>query len=140
MRNLPGFARFLPVAALFHARTLNVASLARGAGTSRTTTAGYIDILEDTLLAFRVAAYEASLRVREKKHPKLYWVDAGIVRAVKQQLEIPSTEERGALFEGWVANVLRSTSAPKNCADSAQLRTFQDSSAAYWSILPAGRA
>jgi predicted AAA+ superfamily ATPase len=107
VRNLPGFARFLPVAALFHGQTLNVASLARDAETSRTTIIGYLDILEDTLLAFRLPAFEARMRVREKKHPKLYWVDAGIVRAVKRQVGTLSGEERGPLFEGWVANLLR---------------------------------
>lgn len=107
VRNLPGFARFLPVAALFHGQTLNVASLARDAQTSRTTINGYVDIAEDTLLAFRLPAFEARMRVREKKHPKLYWVDAGIARALKRQLATVSAEERGPLFEGWVANLLR---------------------------------
>jgi predicted AAA+ superfamily ATPase len=107
VRNLPGFARFLPVAALFHAQVLNTTSLARDAGVARTTVTGYLEVLEDTLLAFRLPAYEGKLRVREKKHPKLYWVDAGIVRGIRRQLGAPSPEERGALFAGWVANLLR---------------------------------
>lgn len=107
VRNLPGFARFLPVAALFHGQILNAASLARDAQTSRTTITGYLDIVEDTLLAFRLPAFETRMRVREKKHPKLYWVDAGIVRALKRQLGPLSSEERGPLFEGWTANLLR---------------------------------
>ena len=37
MRNLPGFARFLPIAALFHGQVVNVAGLARDAGVARTT-------------------------------------------------------------------------------------------------------
>ena len=32
VRNLPGFARFLPIAALFHGQVLSVAALARDAG------------------------------------------------------------------------------------------------------------
>ncbi len=107
VRNLPGFARFLPVAALFHAQTLNTASLARDAGVARTTVNGYLEIIEDTLLAFQLPAYEGRLRVREKRHPKLYWVDAGIVRALRRHLAAPTLEERGPLFEGWVANLLR---------------------------------
>ena len=78
VRNLPGFARFLPTAALFHGQTLNTATLARDAGVARTTVTGYLDILEDTLVAFRLPAYVARMRVREKRHPKLYWVDTGI--------------------------------------------------------------
>ena len=107
VRNLPGFARFLPVAALFHGEVVNVAGIARDAGAARTTVAAYLEILEDTLLAFRLPAFEARLRVRERRHPKLYWVDPGLPRAMKRQLGPPSAEERGHLFEGWVASLLR---------------------------------
>lgn len=100
VRNLPGFARFLPVAALFHGQVLNVDSLARDAGVARTTVQGYLGILEDTLLAFRLPAFEGRLRVKEKRHPKLYWVDPGIVRAAKRQFGQVAAEERGSLFEG----------------------------------------
>jgi predicted AAA+ superfamily ATPase len=106
VRNLPAFARFLPVAALFHGQAVNVSSIARDAGAARTTIAGYLDILEDTLLASRLPAFEAKLRVRERKHPKLYWIDPGLVRAVKRQLGTVGVEERGALLEGWVHTLL----------------------------------
>lgn len=108
VRNLPGFARFLPAAALFHGQVLNASGLARDAGAARTTVEGYLEILEDTLLAFRLPAFEAKLRVRERRHPKLYWADAGLPRAMKRQLGPPTAEERGPLFEGWVAGLLRS--------------------------------
>ncbi len=107
VRNLPGFARFLPVAALFHGEVVNVAGIARDAGAARTTVSDYLEILEDTLLAFRLPAFEAKLRVRERRHPKLYWADAGLPRAMKRQLGPPTAEERGHLFEGWVASLLR---------------------------------
>ncbi len=107
VRNLSGFARFLPIAALFHGQTLNVSSLARDAGVSRTTVMGYLEILEDTLVAFTLPGYEAKLRVRERKHPKLYWVDPGLVRAVKRDLSPPDRESLGPLFEGFVAAMLR---------------------------------
>ena len=107
VRNLPGFLRFLPIAAIFHGQLVNIAGIARDAGTARTTVSGYLDILEDTLLVHRLPAFEARLRVRERKHPKLYWVDPGLVRAVKRQLGPVTTEERGLLLEGWVLGVLR---------------------------------
>lgn len=107
VRNLAAFARFLPVAGLFHGHVLNVSSLARDAGASRTTVNGYVEILEDTLLAFRLYPHSPKLRVREKKHPKLYWVDAGVARAARGDLGAPGSEEIGALFEGWVGNLLR---------------------------------
>lgn len=107
VRNLGGFARFLPIAGVLHGQTVSVSSLARDAGIARTTAAGYIDILEDTLVATRVAAFEARLRVRERRHPKLYWIDPGLARAVKGQFGPVVAEERGALFEGWVLSLLR---------------------------------
>jgi predicted AAA+ superfamily ATPase len=122
VRNLPAFVRFLPVAALFHGQTINVSGLARDTGASRTTVEGYVAILEDTLVAFRLPAFEAKLRVRERKHPKLFWVDPGLVRAAKRQLGPVSAEERGPLFEGWVLSVIR--------AHNEVGRLFED--IAYW--------
>ncbi len=107
VRNLPGFARFLPLAALFHGRTINVSNIASEAGVARTTAAGYLDILEETLLCFRLPAYEARLRVRERKLPKWYWCDPGVVRVMKRTTAPPAPEERGALFEGMVAQLIR---------------------------------
>lgn len=107
VRNLPGFARFLPVAALFHGQVLNISALARDAGVSRTTVEGYVEILEDTLLATRLPAFEGRLRVRERKHPKLFFFDPGVVRAIKRQLGPVGVEERGSLLEGFVFMLLR---------------------------------
>jgi predicted AAA+ superfamily ATPase len=107
VRNLPGFARFLSVAALFHGEVINVSGLARDAGAARTTVEGYLDVLEDTLLAYRLPAYETKLRVRERRHPKLYWTDPGLPRAMKRQTGPPTAEERGHLYGGLVAGLLR---------------------------------
>jgi len=107
VRSLPGFARFLPVAALFHGQTINVSTIARDAEVARTTVSGYLDILEETLLCFRLPAYEAKLRVRERKLPKWYWCDPGLVRAMKRTSGELIPEERGALFEGLVAQAIR---------------------------------
>ncbi|MCK6530665.1 DUF4143 domain-containing protein [Myxococcota bacterium] len=108
VRNLPGFARFLPIAALMHGQVVNAAGLARDAGVARTTVLGFLEVLEDTLIAFRLPAFEARLRVRERKHPKLFLFDSGVVRALKgRPSPFIAPEEVGALFEGWVAAVLR---------------------------------
>jgi len=107
VRGLPSFARFLPIAALFHGQVLNVSSLARDAGVPRSTVQAYLEILEQTLLTFSLEAYRPRLRVKEVAHPKLYWADAGLVRAFKRSLGPLQAEERGALFEGWVAQTLR---------------------------------
>jgi predicted AAA+ superfamily ATPase len=107
VRNLSGFARFLPIAALYHGKAINVSNIAREAGVARTTVAGYLDILEETLLCFRLPAYEAKIRVRERKLPKWYWCDPGLVRAIKKSSGALVPEETGFLFEGLVAQLLR---------------------------------
>ena len=95
------------MAALFNGQVINVAGIARETGVARTTVHGYLDILEDTLLVFRLPAYETRPRVRERRLPKLYWVDPGVVRAVKRQLGDVAAEERGPLLESWVVTTLR---------------------------------
>lgn len=122
VRNLAGFVRFLPVAALMHAQSINAASIARDAGVARPTVSGYLELLEDTLLATRLPAFEAKLRVRERRRPKLYWADPGLVRAAKRQLGPVTAEERGALLEGWVLGLLR--------AHNEQQRLYDD--IGYW--------
>ena len=107
VRNLGGFARFLPLAGLFHGQVVNVSSLARDSGTARSTVDGYLAILEDTLLATRLDGFEARLRTRERKLPKLYWVDPGLARQVQRRRGPLHTEERGALLEGFVLGLLR---------------------------------
>jgi uncharacterized protein len=117
VRNLPGFARFLPVAGLFHGQLLNVAGIARDAGVARTTVEGYLGVLEDTLLARRLPAYEARVRVRERKHPKLYWIDPGVVRAAKGVHGSVAPEEAGSLLEGWVHTLLRTYMEERELAE-----------------------
>ena len=123
VRNLPGFARFLRVASLFHGQTINVSALARDSGTARSTVNGYLEILEDTLLVHRVPGHESRLRVRERRLPKLYWIDPGIVRAAKRQLGAVAREEAGPLFEGYVLTMLR--------AHNEATRLFEELT--YWS-------
>jgi len=107
VRNLPGFARFISVAALLHGQSINTANIARECGISRPTVDAYLEILEQTLLCVRLRAYEGKLRVKERKHPKLFWIDPGLVRAAKQQLQSRlAAEERGHLFEGLVCTTL----------------------------------
>ncbi len=84
----------------------------RDAGVARTTVTGYLEILADTHLAWLLPAFVGRLRVKERKHPKLYWVDPGVVRAVKREFHRPGELERGSLFEGWIAALLKAYGEP----------------------------
>jgi predicted AAA+ superfamily ATPase len=119
VRNLPAFLRFLPVAALFHGQVINISGLARDAATARTTIEGYLGILQDTLVATLLPAFEAKLRARERRHPKLFWVDPGLARAAKRQLGPVAAEERGPLLEGLVLTNLRAHNLDADLFDDA---------------------
>ncbi len=108
-RDLGSYLRFLTIAALFHGQTMNVSAVARDSSVARTTVEAYFSILEDTLLAWRLPAFHNKPAVRQRAHPKVYWIDAGIVRAIKRNSGPVVLEERGSLAEGWVANTLRAT-------------------------------
>ena len=123
------FARLLPIAALCHGEVVNISGLARDSGVARTTVQGYLDILEDTLHASRLPGFEARLRVRERRHPKLYWVDPGLVRAVKKLRGPIAPEERGALLEGWVLHLLRAYGEENDLYEDLR----------YWAPHPANR-
>jgi predicted AAA+ superfamily ATPase len=123
VRNLGGFSRFLPIAALFHGQILNISNVARDAEISRPTANGFFEILEDTLLGHRLPAFESTLRVREKKHPKFYWIDPGILQSIKKEFSAPSQNDLGPLFEGLIFMLL-----------SFQRDTFQEiDDLFYWS-------
>jgi predicted AAA+ superfamily ATPase len=63
----------------------------------------YYEILEDTLLGLRLAAWRRSPRKRLAAHPKFYLFDLGVANALNRRLsEPPDPAARGRLFEAWV--------------------------------------
>ncbi len=108
VKDLPSFLRFLKVSALLHGQTLSLSSVARDAAVKRPTVENYFSILEDTLLGKLLYPFESGLRVKERRHPKFYWVDPGLVRAIREDWGPLVATERGPLFEGLVFMLLRS--------------------------------
>lgn len=117
-RNLQGFSRFLQVAGLYHAQTVNMSAIARESEISRDSVKNFFSILEDTLLGFFLPAYSTKIRLREQKHPKFYFIDPGIARSLKQNFGQVSFEEKGFLFEGLIAQLLRTYKDYKSLYDS----------------------
>jgi len=106
-RNIPAFARFLEVAALCHGQVVNRSAVARDSGNKAHDMRNFFSILEDTMLGFFLPAYQARLRIKEKKGSKFYFIDPGITRALKKNFGPVSVEEKGFLFEGLIAQLLR---------------------------------
>ena len=57
VRNLDAFQRFLEVAALTDGEIINNNNIAQECGVHATTVSSYFDILEDTLIGYRIPAY-----------------------------------------------------------------------------------
>jgi predicted AAA+ superfamily ATPase len=107
-KDLAGFARFLRVAAVLNGQVVNVSNVASEAEVARSTVQRYFEILVDTLVGVWLPAWQPRLKVREVAHPKFYFFDPGVARAVANRLRAPVHEsERGALFETWVLQELR---------------------------------
>ena len=102
-RNIGGFSRFLDVAAAQSGEVLNYTAIASDVALPARTVQSYFEILEDTLLAFRLETYAKSARRRLARHPKVYFFDLGVLNALNQRLtgEIDATL-RGKLFEHFI--------------------------------------
>ena len=55
--------------------------------------------------------------MRERRHPKLYWVDPGLVRAIVGDRGPPDAQGTGRLLEGWIAQLLRAYRDYRNICD-----------------------
>ena len=104
VRNVGGFARLLDLVAAASGRILNVHSLSRDAGLGYETARRYLEVLEDTLVAFRVPAWSGSDRANLIRHAKLFLFDIGVRNALlRRPLDRPLDDERGLLLEHLVA-------------------------------------
>lgn len=111
VRNLGSFARFLEIISFSHGSVLNVSNLARECQTGRGIVTGYIDILEDLLLAYRLQVFAKRAKRKTASHPKFYFFDNGLYRRLRQRgpLDIES-EISGPAIEGLVGQHLRAYS------------------------------
>lgn len=108
VRNVGAFSRFLEAASFSHAATLNVSAVARECEIERKTVEGFLSIIEDLLLAFRLPVFRKRAQRAVVAHPKLFFFDAGVFRSLRPRgpLDRPS-EIDGAALEGLVASHLR---------------------------------
>jgi predicted AAA+ superfamily ATPase len=108
IRNLGAFSRFLEAISFSHAAVLNLSNVARECEVRRTTAEGYLEVLEDLLLAYRVPVFSRRAKRILTHQPKLYWFDAGVFRSVRPSGPLDRPEEiEGAALEGLVAQHLR---------------------------------
>ena len=100
VRNLDAFQRFLEVAALTDGEIVNNANIAQDCGVRATTVNAYFDILEDTLMGYRIPAFRKVMKRRLMLAPKFYYFDIGVANHLLHRKElVRGSADYGHAFE-----------------------------------------
>jgi len=113
VRKLEPFRKFLQIAAQMNSKIINKSKIAKQIGVESTTIESYFEILEDTLLGFRLPGFDTSIRKQVRLADKFYFFDTGVVRAIEKTLSIPMIEHTsyyGHLFETFIIMEIRKIS------------------------------
>ena len=111
-RNVGSFTRFLEAVSFSHGAQLNVSSVARECEVERKVVSGYVRILEDLLLAFRLPVFRKRAKRATVTHEKIYLFDAGVFRSLRPKGPLDRPDEiDGQALEGLVAQHLRAWAA-----------------------------
>lgn len=102
-RNIPAFSRFLEVAALGHAEQINFSKISNETQIPRTTIHEYYKILQDTLIAHEVPAWQESRKRKAVATAKYYFFDWGVVRKLQKLKDAPEGSPLfGKAFESFI--------------------------------------
>lgn len=110
VRSLPAYLSFLEHFALRNSQVINLQNVSNEVGVARTTISGYLDILEQTLLGFKLSPLHLKAKVKEVSLPKFYFFDMGVVRSLAQQLDEAPTVEKGSLLETYILHEIKTYS------------------------------
>jgi len=114
IQRIPQFSEFLRIAALTSGELLNYNNVARETGVSSKIVRSYFDILESTMLGFRVASWKSSKTRRLIIAEKFYLFDVGIGNYLSRRQPREGTPEFGKSFEHFILMELRAYKAYRN--------------------------
>lgn len=125
VRNIGNFSRFLEAISFSHAGVLNLSQVGRDCQVERKVVEGYVGILEDLLLAFRVPVFAKRAKRVTAVQPKFYLFDAGVYRSLRPSGPLDRPQEiYGLALKGLVAQHLRAWIAYSgNCSKLYYWRT-----------------
>ena len=107
VRNLGAFQRFLEVAALTDGEIVNNNNIAQDCGVHATTVGAYFDILEDTLMGYRLPAFRKVKKRRLMQAPKFYYFDVGVANHLMHRGNLTrGSADYGHAFEHLVVQEL----------------------------------
>ena len=100
VRSLESFNRFLEIAALTDGEIVNYKNIAQDCGIHATTVSAYFDILEDTLMGYRIPAFRKVMKRRRMQAPKFYYFDIGVANHLLHRKElVRGSADYGHAFE-----------------------------------------
>ncbi len=102
VQNLPSFSEFLRVAAITNSEILDYTNVGREAGASPKVVRRYFDILEDTLLGFRLPPWRKSKTRRMILTEKFFFFDVGVTNYLARREPHLGTPEFGKSFEHFI--------------------------------------
>jgi predicted AAA+ superfamily ATPase len=102
-RKVVQFSEFLDLIALSNGEEINYQSIASDCGVSPNSIKNYIQILEDTLVAFQLRAYTKTVKRKAISRSKLYLFDIGVTNSLANRGEIMKGSELfGKAFEHFI--------------------------------------
>ena len=108
-RNIPGFSRFLHVAALCNGEIINYTKIASDVELSRTTTQEYFQILRDTFIGYDLPAWKRTKSRKALTTAKFYLFDVGVAGSLARQGKIEvGSMAFGKAFEHYIFHELKS--------------------------------
>ncbi|MBW2111785.1 MAG: DUF4143 domain-containing protein, partial [Deltaproteobacteria bacterium] len=102
-RKVAQFLEFLDLMALTNGEEISYQSLARDCGVSANSIKNYVEILEDTLVAFRLRAFTKTRKRKAISRSKLYFFDVGVTNSLANRGEILAGSELfGKAFQHFI--------------------------------------
>lgn len=126
LTDVVAFGKLVRLAGLQTANLLNVHNLAVDAGLDQRTAARYLEVMEVTFQAERLAPWQANVRKRLVKTPKLYLHDSGLachLAGITRPEDLEGHPSAGALFETWARAELRKAAALTSVGSASFYRT-----------------
>ena len=114
IQNIPAFAEFLRVAALTSGELLNYTNVGRETGVSAKVVRNYFQILEDTLLGFRIIPWWKVRNRRLIETEKFYLFDVGVTNYLARRAPRIGTPEFGNSLEQYILMELKAYQAYRN--------------------------
>ncbi len=114
VQSMPTFSEFLRVASLTSGELLNYTNVGRETGVSAKVVRNYFQILEDTLLGFRISPWRKAKNRRLIETEKFYLFDVGVTNYLSRRAPRIGTPEFGKSFEHYILMELKAYQAYKN--------------------------